>query len=49
MELGDSYGRAEERIEGHKGERNPIRRPTGLTNTVPCGLSESEQPTKEPT
>jgi hypothetical protein len=42
-------GRIGGRIEGPKGNRNPTGRPTKLNNMVPCGLSETEQTTKEHT
>ena len=46
MELGDSFGRVEERIEDPERYGNPIGRPTESTNLDPWELSEMEPPIK---
>ena len=47
MELGNSYGRIEERTVGPERDRNSTGRPTESTNLDPWRLSETEPTTKE--
>ena len=49
MELGDSYGRIWERIEGPNVDKNSIGSPTELTKMEPWVLPDTELPTKEHT
>ena len=49
MELGNSYGRIEERTVGPESDRNSTGRPTESTNLDPWRLSETEPTTKEHT
>ena len=49
MELRDSYGRVEGRIESPEEGRNPIRRPRESAKLDTWGLSETELSTKEHT
>jgi hypothetical protein len=44
MELGESYGRGRGRIEGARGVKDTIRKPTESTNLGPWGLMETELP-----
>jgi hypothetical protein len=46
-DLGHSYGKVGERIEGPEKVRNSIGRPTESANLNPRGLSETKPPTKE--
>ena len=48
-EVGDPYGRIRERIEGTKGNDNPIGRTIVSTNRNPWELSETKPPTKKHT
>jgi len=47
MELRDSHGRVRGRIEGREMDRISTGKPTESTNLNPCGISETELPTKK--
>ena len=49
MELGESCGRVERRIEGPKEDRDSTERPTESTNLGPWKLPKTESQTKEKT
>jgi hypothetical protein len=48
-EVEDPYGKVSGRIEGAKGDHNPIGRTKVSTNLDPWELPETELPTKEHT
>jgi hypothetical protein len=47
MELGESYGRIERKIEGPEEDKHSTGRPTESPNLNPQGLPETESPTRE--
>lgn len=47
MEVRESCGRVEGRVEGPRGDRDSTKRPTESTNLDLWGLPKTEPPTKE--